>query len=169
MIHTLPSILSTPAVTARLHGSPFRFPPMLGMLNVPWETITLVGLVGGMLMGAVIVVAALYFQNQKRQQWHETARLALEKGQPVPPLPKSDEELELTPPPGASLAEWEAMRRARSRRGGLKGGLILIAVGAGMFIMMGTDAGRPGAIPALVGVALIVSALIEKHPTGRGP
>lgn len=146
-------------------------PPVLGLLNDPLKAMTIIGLIGigGLVMTAVIVVAAFYFQNRKRQQWHETARIALEKGQPLPPWPKSDEELELTPPPGASLAEWDAMRRARSRRGGLKGGLILIAVGAGMFIMMGTDAGRAGAIPALIGVALIVSALIEERPTGRGP
>jgi len=164
MIHILSSILTAPALA-------LPCPPVLGLLNDPLKAMTIIGLlgIGGIVMTGVIVVAAFYFQNRKRQQWHETARLALEKGQPLPPWPKSDEELELTPPPGASLAEWEALRRVRSQRGSLKGGLILIAVGAGLYIMMGTDAGRAGAIPALIGVAMIVYALIEKFSAGRGP
>jgi len=138
--------------------------PTLGLIDVSEHVIGLVALIGSLGFVAVMALAVFHFQSKKRQMWHETARIALEKGQPLPPMPKTDEELALTPPPGASLAEWEAVQRARERRGSLKGGLIALAVGIGLYVMMGPDAGKVGAIPGLIGVALIVHALIERLP-----
>lgn len=144
-------------------------PRLLGLSNVSSDVvIALAALICPTILVGVIVVTALRVQNKKRQMWHETARLALEKGQPIPPMPKSDEELELTPPPGASLAEWETIRRARDQRSSLKGGLILIAIGVGLYMLLWHDPDRlVGAIPALIGVALIVHVLIDKLSPGH--
>ncbi len=38
---------------------------------------------------AAIVFFSLNYKNQRDRMWHETARIALEKGQPIPP--RSDE------------------------------------------------------------------------------
>ena len=165
-----PQFIAMSGFAALLHGArPLLPPPFLGLIDVSEHVIGLVALVGSMGFVAVMGVAVFYFQSKKRQMWHETARIALEKGQPLPPWPKTDEELKLVPPPGASLAEWEAMRRAREVRGGVKGGLILIAVGAGLYIMMQGQGILIGAIPGLIGVALIVNALIEKFAAGNRP
>lgn len=144
-------------------------PRLLGTFSVNGHVaIALAALICPIALAGVVVVTALLVQNKKRQMWHETARLALEKGHPIPPMPRSDEGLELTPPPGSSLAEWETIRRARDRRSSLKGGLVLIAVGVGLYIMLWHDADRlVGAIPALIGVALIVHILIDKLSLGH--
>jgi hypothetical protein len=163
-------IIALSGGAALLHDArPLLAPPMLGAFEIGEHVIGLAALVASLVFAAVVFVVVLHFQSKKRQMWHETARLALEKGQPLPPWPKTDEELELTPPPGVSLAEWEALRRARDRRGSLKAGLILIAVGVGLYFMMPGPDLQVGAIPGLIGVALIVHALIERLTAGGLP
>ncbi|MDO8540925.1 MAG: sigma-70 family RNA polymerase sigma factor [Opitutaceae bacterium] len=86
-----------------------HFAATLGNGNV----MGIIGVVGGLSFTAFVIVSTFYFQHRKRQLWHETARLALEKGQPLPALPHEDEERENRPPPGVSFAHnhWRNARR----------------------------------------------------------
>jgi hypothetical protein len=96
---------------------------------------------------------SLYFRNQEEKRMHETARLALERGQPIP-----------TFSPGWAAPQTPAARQ-NSWIGLLIGGLVNIAVGSGLYVML---ASMPGAyvarycalIPGLVGVALLLASLI---------
>jgi len=163
LIH-LPTLIVSPgaaplsALDGLLHPQ-----PLLAMNSFTNEqVIGIIALVGGLLLAAFIVTLVLYFQNRKRQLWHETARLALEKGQPLPSEPPTDEELAHRPPPGANYAEWERTRLVRERRNDIKSGLILIAVGGGLYLMLGAAGIFAGAIPGFIGVALLVNGLIER-------
>jgi hypothetical protein len=98
----------------------------------------------------VLIAIKRYFQWKRHQAWHETARLALEKGQPLPP--------------GAPGTYIDLQPLARHRDQGacdLRGGLVAIAVGAGMYYAMPGDTRMFGAIPAFVGVALLISGLFR--------
>jgi hypothetical protein len=100
---------------------------------------------------ATIVVISNYFAHQKRKLWHETARLALEKGQPVPIAPSAIEE-----------AVGQKPLNDRPRRGDVKVGLILLAVATGLF-MSREDMGIPSTsyyVPGFIGIAFLVNALI---------
>lgn len=119
----------------------------------------LIAMIGGLSVGAIIATCAIYFHHKKNQMWHETARVALEKGQPVPPMPLRDEELALRPPAGANFAEWQEAKERESRNHAFRGGLVLIAVGLGLNIMLGAR-NMIGAIPGFIGVALLLHALI---------
>ncbi|HUR57272.1 MAG TPA: DUF6249 domain-containing protein [Opitutaceae bacterium] len=93
-----------------------------------------------------IVAVALSFKHRQRQMWHETARLALEKGQPLPPLPQGERPSGL--PSGEAMAYHD-----------IRGGLVLFALGAGLWVMlMHTDTQYyfVGAIPGFIGIALLV-------------
>lgn len=126
----------------------------------------LIGLIGGLLVAIIVPTAAMYFHHRRQQLWHETARIALEKGQPVPPRPRSDEEMELTPPAGVAYDEWLAAKRAQQWRHDIKGGLVLIAVGVGLYLMLGSS--YLGAVPGMIGVALLVYAYFNR-PAGPRP
>jgi Domain of unknown function (DUF6249) len=109
--------------------------------------------IAGIVLAGVIVVSGMYFHNRRREMWHETARIALEKGQPVPPLDPADRE-----------DEHEDARRGPTHHD-IRGGMILIAVGAGLWLMFGSLAEKLrfiGAIPAFIGVALLLYALLAK-------
>lgn len=142
--------------------------PFLATAFSNQEVIGLIAIVGGLILGGVIVTTMLYFQHQKQRLWHETARLAIERGQPLPPYPATDEERASQPPAGVSYDEWRRHQRGR----GLKGGLILIAVGIGLGFVSGQNF-FAGAIPALIGVALVINALVERFwtndPSDRQP
>lgn len=128
----------------------------------PW-IIGIVIPVAGLIFAAAIAISAMYFKNRQRELWHETARLALEKGQPMPPMPGTAEEAEYQPPTGVGFAEWQEARRLESRRHELKGGLILIAIGVALFIFLGASAGRvSGGVLGGIGLALLVSVALDK-------
>lgn len=103
---------------------------------------------------AAVFFIALYFGNQRRRQWHETARIALEKGQPIP----------------TAFTEGTRTRGVEGGgRGGprndIRAGLILIAVGCGLYFGFTTGElrGVPliGAyVPGCIGVALLVNGII---------
>lgn len=150
----------------------------LGFELISGELIGLVSVLGSFAIPITIVVSALYFKSKKQQMWHETARIALEKGQPLPPMPPSSDEVERTPPPGMSYPEWHALKRAEMRANEIKGGLVLIAVGVGLYLFFSEMHLGPmgqmrfvGAIPGGIGVALLLHALLEslfaKGPTPR--
>lgn len=123
--------------------------PLAGFLGLGGAEIGFAFAAAGMLFAAVMGVAGMYFHHQRKRLWHETARIALEKGQPVP-APESDD-------------RDDKCHRIRNRTANhdLRGGLVLIAVGAGLYLMF-RDAGNfrfVGAIPGFIGVALLLYAL----------
>lgn len=125
-----------------LPQSPFAF---LGLQ--PWVIAIIVPIAGLVFVG-VMGVSAMYFKNRERERWHETARVALEKGQPLPPPP----------------AEFRPRRddRENSAQRDARGGLVLIALGAGLWVMFGAVANHArfvGAIPGFIGIALLLYAL----------
>jgi purine-cytosine permease-like protein len=112
-------------------------------------------LIVGIVFTAVVAIIfiSFYFGNQRRQQWHETARIALEKGQPIPtqPAPK--------------WADARDANRPGSGRNDIRAGLILIAVGCGLYFGFTTGdlRGVPliGAyVPGFIGVALLLNGII---------
>ena len=122
-----------------------------------------------------IIAIVLYFRSrhQRDKLWHETARLALEKGQPLPPLPHSDEDLKNVPPPGANPEEWWGWKRERRRQRDLRRGLILLAVGVALLLPHGHGRFGDGdiSIGAYVmtglGLAMLINAYLQS--TGRPP
>ncbi len=92
---------------------------------------------------AVVVIAVISANVIKRKKEIEAYKDAIEKG-----LPLTD--LKLTRSPITTL----------------KSGLVWIAIGIGMFIVILTEGGTKSlsvsAIPILIGLALIVSYLVEK-------
>jgi hypothetical protein len=140
-------------MTSLLASSTFSLTPLCvgDLTNLPWVAIIAVG--GGLVLAGVVASIAIIFgikHSERRQQmWHETARLALEKGQPLPPLPE-----DLRPPEKKEECEDD-----------FRSGLISIATGAGIylfFVAMGLHNLRfIGAIPGLIGVALLLHAILK--------
>ena len=120
----------------------FNLPPYMIAIFVP---------VAGMILGGSLAITAMYFHHQRRRLRHETARVALEKGQPLP-----------------EFGDEKDSRRPKSRddssRNDLRGGLVLIGIGAGLYLFLDTvgasEARFIGAIPGFIGVALLLHALL---------
>ena len=125
-----------------------HIPLLADISNLPWVAIIAVG--GGMLLTIVIIVGGLILAYHRQRQWHETARLALEKGQPLP---------------AAQDAAPQAQPRTDGPSRDLRTGLILLATGAGLFVFVDALLGRwmayVGAIPGFIGVALVLFALLS--------
>jgi hypothetical protein len=119
--------------------------------NLPWPAI--IAIAGGMLIAIVAIVGGLITANRRQAMWHETARIALEKGQPLPRLPEDEE-----PAPSAT-------RSVRDGRNDIRSGLIMMGVGAGLYLFLGKfindNLGLVGAIPGFIGAALFVFGLIS--------
>lgn len=137
-----------------LHSLPFAF-----ISFEPWM-ISIVIPVAGMIFAGVLIVSGMYFQNRKREMWHQTARIALEKGQPLPAFPE------------AKVAEvMQAVNAAHPPqprwRGLMIGGLINLGVGVGMFVALSQipnarfNVGYFGAIPGFIGLGLLVGAIVD--------
>jgi hypothetical protein len=106
--------------------SPAELGIMIGMIALP--------------VGLIMAVAGMYFRHQQQKLWHETARIALEKGQPVPPMPNDDDE----------------KQHPRQDPGhDFRAGLILVATGAGLYFFLGRGI---AAIVGFIGVALLIYA-----------
>jgi hypothetical protein len=92
----------------------------------------------------VLVVTILEYKRRKLRLVHETIARLAEKGLPVPP---------------------ELMERPRPGQYGLRGGLVLVALGIALAVFF-TQAGGPwsiGLIPGLMGLALLLSWAIERR------
>lgn len=135
----------------------------LAFLNLqPWSVAIVVPVVG-MIFAGVIIVTTMYFNHRRQELWHQTARVALEKGQPLPSFPD-----------GAGFADAAAAVKAATAansqprwRGYLIGGLINLAIGAGLFVSLSQISGTAfnvgyfGCIPGFIGLALLLGAVIE--------
>ena len=102
----------------------------------------------GMASGIIFGGLGMYFHHRRQALWHETARIALEKGQPLPPL----QDQETSPP-------------REHKNNDFRAGLVLVAVGAGLYLFLSAILGRSfglvGAIPGFIGVALLLYALLK--------
>lgn len=112
----------------------------------------------------VIAVAAIYFRYLEQASRDKTLRTLAEKGQSIPP----------------ELLRYDGRTYGYRGGGTIRGGLILMAVGAGVAIMFwgmtGYDSSIEGmaargawlptlgAIPFLIGVALFLSGLFDRRP-----
>jgi hypothetical protein len=131
--------------------------PLAVIIDNIGQLIAVICVIGGLLIALTLPIAAIYFHNCRQKLWHETARLALEKGQPLPALPD-------TPPSGKSPAN------------DIRTGLILIAVGAGLIVFFYFSWLRYlGAIPGCIGLALLLYGVFSRRsgrnnpPTDRPP
>ena len=120
--------------------------------------------IAGIVLAGVIAVSAMYFSHHQKKMVHDTARLALERGQPLSP--------ELL----ASLSNASA-KSGKGARNDIRTGLILIAVGVGLTVFMRfmEELRFVGAIPLLIGVVLLLYGIVEpllsrknREPDDRG-
>jgi hypothetical protein len=114
--------------------------------------VVLIAIVAPLFCAAFIIGAILYYKHTRAQLWHETARLALEKGQPLP-----------VPPDESARARVEI----RGERNDVRTGLILIGVGVGIAMFFNGvhahEAMGIGAIPLCIGVALLLFGLFSRR------
>jgi hypothetical protein len=99
----------------------------------------------------LVVLMKSIARNRRARMWHETARVALEKGQPLPS------------PLLAGACQPRDPRRI------LLGGLILMGIGAALYLAP-IHQGGPwvGAIPGFIGLAMVVFCLITRGTNGPG-
>lgn len=112
----------------------------------------------GMIFVAVLVIVPRYFKSQERQKVADTLRMAIEKGQPLPPevVEAIARDTRLPPSPARDL----------------RTGIIWLGVALGLAVFgiaIGfeePDATYPmvaiAAFPAFIGIAFIVLALLNR-------
>lgn len=111
-----------------------------------FNIVLIVALTFAFLVAIPIMIGSLIYRNSQKRREAELTRLAIEKGQPLPSFP---------PPPQSKYAT-------------LKHGLVWIAVGVGLIIMVlfeelfSLSGVSVGFIPLLVGIALLISWNLEK-------
>jgi hypothetical protein len=128
------------------------------------ELIVPIGIVGTVFgFTAIIVAVVAYARHRSNQLRHETIRLAIEKGQPLPP--------DLLDAPSVRDS-YDARGRNTPERD-LRRGLVLLALGIGLCLYLGvgnfTGSGHHwavGFIPGLIGAAYLVAYAVGR---GRGP
>ena len=128
--------------------------------SIPW--VAVIAVAGSFVIGPIVIYIVFSSIQRRQELWHETARVALEKGQPLPPMPAD------VAPPAAQAQQPNDVRS----------GMVLIAVGAGLYLFLNTLVGRGlgyvGAIPGFIGVALLLFGLLSAFfkrkdlpPSGR--
>lgn len=147
----MPGISTLPASGPALPVAFSLWPEALfaDISTLPWVAIIAVG--GGILLTIVVIVGGLIIAHHRQKLWHDTARLALEKGQPLPP------QVDAAP---AQKDDGPVAGPGRD----LRAGLICLGTGAGLFLFFDALLGRwmayVGAIPGFIGIALILYAVL---------
>lgn len=123
--------------------------------------VAIAAILGGLTFTSLLIIFGLKFVQRRQELWHETARVALEKGQPIPPLPS-----DMQP------------AKAEPENNDIRAGLVLIAVGAGLYLffisLFGGWMKYIGAIPGFIGAALLLYGLTQaafgrKNPPATRP
>ena len=127
---------------------------MIGLAKSSQPEPAMIGVVSLGMFGMIVACVALgVSQRLKRNRLlHETLRLMIEKGQPIPP--------ELLQSP-------YGLRRPRND---LRNGLVLISIGIGLaaWLLAQKDTDWPMAlIPLLIGVAFLIARKLEPNQNGR--
>lgn len=106
--------------------------------------VAITGMLAGFALPLLLVALILYYKHRRTRMIHETIKALAERGLPVP--------RELMEPPRRSHA-------------GLRGGLVLVALGAALsFFFAGWGPGWSiGLIPGLMGAALLLAWKIERN------
>jgi hypothetical protein len=113
--------------------------------------VMIIGLVFCSLAAVPILIGLLIFNNSKKKREAELMRLAFEKGLPMPNFPET-----------------------RSVYGTLKAGMVWIAVGIGIILIVAIDGKGHmegisfGFVPILIGAALCISWLLENREAKKG-
>jgi hypothetical protein len=111
------------------------------------DVVGIVGVVFGCTVPIVIVAIVFYARHRRLKMHHETIRAMIEKGMPIPPEmaagTRSDLLLGNTDP--------------RPARGDFRGGLILVAIGSALLMIVG----KVGWILVFIGAARLVFWLVE--------
>jgi hypothetical protein len=135
-------------------------PLPLALLGLGATELAVLIAIAGMILGGTMGIAAIFFHYQRQRMRHETARMAIEKGRPVPEFA---EHTTFQHPPA---------HEDRGRRD-LRSGLVLLGVGAGIYLFFTTvgaaEARFLGAIPGFIGVALLLNALFTALLPPRNP
>lgn len=127
---------------------------LFAFLDMPPYMIAVFVPIAALIFAGAVVISAMYFRQRRRELWHETARLALEKGQPLPPLDAED----------AREAEQVSVKKSSGPgHSDVRSGLILVGVGIGLWLMFNSlapDVRMIGAIPFMIGVAQLLYAAL---------
>jgi hypothetical protein len=118
-----------------------------GRQDKPIDVVAIMGVVFGCSIPMVIVAIVFYARHRRLKMHHETIRAMIEKGMPIPPEmaagTRSDLLLGNTDP--------------RPARGDFRSGLILVAVGSALLMIVG----KVGWILVFIGAARLIFWLVE--------
>ncbi|MDX2186249.1 MAG: DUF6249 domain-containing protein [Opitutaceae bacterium] len=98
------------------------------------QVITLLIPALAILMGPAIVFIVFRAKRERERLWHETARIAIEKGQPLPPMPA-----DLSGANEVNISSLINQSRVRTPFRDLRAGLLLGGLGAGLFLGIPDD------------------------------
>ena len=118
--------------------------------------IAIVSIIAVFGMPIAIVGMAFYFRHRRNRMLHETVRLMVEKGTPIPP-----ELFAGTARPTSANTPPRVPRATKD----LRTGLILVGIGAGITIAVG----KAGWIILLIGAALVVAWFIDSKNNTQSP
>jgi hypothetical protein len=139
-----------------LHFSP---PFFAGFMGLGAAEMIVVFIILAIIFGGIMGLAGMFFEYQRKKLAHDIARLALEKGQPVPEQ-FAGREHHRARRPGSELDQHD-----------LRGGLVLIAVGAGVYLFLNAVADQRvallAAVPGFIGVALLLHWVLTRIMTRK--
>lgn len=119
-------------------------------METPHTLVAITSLLVAFGLPLLMVAIVLLYKHRKMRMTHETIVRLAEKGLPIPP---------------------QLLEPRRPRSSGLRGGLVLIALGIGLSIYF-LEQGGPwsiGLIPGLMGLALLAGWAIESRSGGPPP